>query len=294
MKYTLAISGRGATVSFGSLSDEIYKYVKTFESPKAYLEACEEGKVPAEFRISSENFLDNDGDIFHALVAFPGDSVITVTDSNGKTVFEHEVVTFGNMYGPGLEIRPRPTSKFPDAVRIWGYWLHEKGDFWRVEFEAGSFDPAKLRVRVLSPMIDFDDQRASILCLWVDRVEYDGTELDRGDVDTTEEGCGFKLFKIRPLSKLVGAEWASLLDCHPEYAERCDWSKLSDEDWEYLLSGQPQFADKRTGNKSADLPKDSDEEGDEDGDGDEEEDGDDEDDDGFEDDEDDWDDDEEE
>ena len=35
MKYTLTISGRGATVSFGSLSDEIYKYVKTFESPKA-------------------------------------------------------------------------------------------------------------------------------------------------------------------------------------------------------------------------------------------------------------------
>lgn len=230
VKYKLIIGGRGATISFGSLSDEIYKYIKTFKSPKAYLKACEEGSVPDEFRISSEEFLDNDGDIFRALVAFPGDSVITVTESNGKTVFEHDVRTMGNIHSPGLEIRPRPTSKFPDATRIWCYCLYEKGDFWSVEFEAESFDPGKLRLRVWEPMIDFDDERVPWLCLWLDRIEYDGKELDRGVIDTTEGRSDFKLVKIRPLSKLTGEDWSCLLECHPEYAERCDWSKLQGED----------------------------------------------------------------
>lgn len=245
MKYKLTVSGRGATVSFGSLSDEIYKYIKTFKSPKAYLAACEEGKVPDEFRVSSEDYLDNDGDIFRALVAYPGDSVLTVTDSDGKTVFERTVVSMqGQILDSGLEIRPRPTSKFPDATRVWGSCLSEKGDFWDVDFETESFDSSKLKLRIVDPSIDGNNPPP--LCLWLVRIEYDGKELDHGEIDTTESGFDFKLSKVRPLSKLDGCDWSALLGWHPEYAPLCDWSKLDDVEWDELLELQPQFADKRS------------------------------------------------
>jgi hypothetical protein len=42
-----------------------------------------------------------------------------------------------------------------------------------------------------------------------------------------------------------GKAWADLLGEYPEFADKCDWSKLTDEDWSKLLEKQPQFADKR-------------------------------------------------
>ena len=42
-----------------------------------------------------------------------------------------------------------------------------------------------------------------------------------------------------------GKAWVDLLCEHPEFADKCDWSKLTDEDWSKLLEKQPQFADKR-------------------------------------------------
>ena len=42
---------------------------------------------------------------------------------------------------------------------------------------------------------------------------------------------------------LTGVQWAHLLCEHPEFADKCHWSKLNSEDWELLLSEQPQFAE---------------------------------------------------
>lgn len=47
------------------------------------------------------------------------------------------------------------------------------------------------------------------------------------------------------LESYDGKDWAGLLREHPEFADKCDWSKLTDEDWSTLLEKQPQFADKR-------------------------------------------------
>ncbi len=47
------------------------------------------------------------------------------------------------------------------------------------------------------------------------------------------------------LESYDGKDWADLLSEHPEYSDKCDWSKLTDEDWASLLEKQPQFANKR-------------------------------------------------
>ena len=45
-------------------------------------------------------------------------------------------------------------------------------------------------------------------------------------------------------SKLDGGNWSDLLRKHPRLADKCDWSKLNAEDWRNLLRRRPQFADK--------------------------------------------------
>jgi hypothetical protein len=41
-----------------------------------------------------------------------------------------------------------------------------------------------------------------------------------------------------------GFAWARILSRRPEFADRCDWSKLKPLAWRQLLMRQPQFADK--------------------------------------------------
>jgi hypothetical protein len=41
-----------------------------------------------------------------------------------------------------------------------------------------------------------------------------------------------------------GFAWARILSRRPEFAYRCDWSKLKPLAWRQLLMRQPQFADK--------------------------------------------------
>ena len=41
-----------------------------------------------------------------------------------------------------------------------------------------------------------------------------------------------------------GTHWVTLLSAQPQFADRCDWSKLGGEDWVSLLSARPQFADR--------------------------------------------------
>ncbi len=45
-------------------------------------------------------------------------------------------------------------------------------------------------------------------------------------------------------SRLDGELWARLLSDHPEFADRCDWTKLGKRDWFNLLDGRhdPSFA----------------------------------------------------
>lgn len=45
-------------------------------------------------------------------------------------------------------------------------------------------------------------------------------------------------------SRLNGWCWATLLSKRPQFANKCDWSKLDGGDWASLLAKQPQFADK--------------------------------------------------
>ena len=40
-----------------------------------------------------------------------------------------------------------------------------------------------------------------------------------------------------------GKAWADLLCEHPEFADKCDWSKLGPEDWDRLLAKRPEFAE---------------------------------------------------
>ena len=46
-----------------------------------------------------------------------------------------------------------------------------------------------------------------------------------------------------------GKAWADLLREHPEFADKCDWSKLNDENWASLLQAQPQLAKYRPADK---------------------------------------------
>jgi hypothetical protein len=43
---------------------------------------------------------------------------------------------------------------------------------------------------------------------------------------------------------MTGVDWVSLLKEQPQFADKCDWSKLDGNNWAYLLRYQPQFADK--------------------------------------------------
>ena len=45
-------------------------------------------------------------------------------------------------------------------------------------------------------------------------------------------------------SKLDGSDWVSLLEEKPEFADKCDWTKLFKDDWERLFEKRPEFADK--------------------------------------------------
>ena len=44
------------------------------------------------------------------------------------------------------------------------------------------------------------------------------------------------------LESYDGKAWADLLSEHPEFADKCDWSKLDDENWDSLLQAQPQLS----------------------------------------------------
>ncbi len=51
------------------------------------------------------------------------------------------------------------------------------------------------------------------------------------------------------LESYDGKDWADLLREHPEFADKCDWSKLNDENWASLLQTQPQLAKYRPADK---------------------------------------------
>lgn len=51
--------------------------------------------------------------------------------------------------------------------------------------------------------------------------------------------------ETRRFSSFDGTSWAKVLSEHPEYEQRCVWSKIHRaDDWVVLLSAQPQFADR--------------------------------------------------
>ena len=63
------------------------------------------------------------------------------------------------------------------------------------------------------------------------------------EVPQFAEQCDWEVFKAR--------DWASLLESHPEFADKCCWDDLREglaaSAWECLLKKQPQFADKCDG-----------------------------------------------
>ena len=50
--------------------------------------------------------------------------------------------------------------------------------------------------------------------------------------------------KFTGWDRFGGFAWARILSRRPEFAYRCDWSKLKPLAWRQLLMRQPQFADK--------------------------------------------------
>ena len=45
--------------------------------------------------------------------------------------------------------------------------------------------------------------------------------------------------------ELDGHQWEELLRWLPEFADKCDWSKLDDKDWKYLLCHRSEFKNRR-------------------------------------------------
>lgn len=194
MKYRIEIAGRGGEIVIGKVKREFY-------------DILEENELDiADYAWDSDFFEENDVEIdenirpFEPGEWFEGDNIthncgpalddcyITVRDENETVLYDSvtasELIDLGLEYN-GEEIYPQETLEDGDVYFI-GQSI-EKGLFQVYEFEAESFDPAKITLTVE----DCDGWEL------VTGLSYDGEDLeDLGELSTTGKGSEFQLILV--------------------------------------------------------------------------------------------------
>ncbi len=183
---------------FGTLSDEIVRYIGTLEEPDEYRTKLENGEVPVPFRIGDQNgCLDSpdaaDLGCFGSCAFADRYCTVEVSDEAGKIVFRSRIRDLPEecLSVSSIELAPGPGSRFPGATHFWSFVDDEAGAFECPEIETDAFDLSKLKVFVQTVSVC-----GKISFRIIKRVEYDGTRIDGGEDDIRSEGCEFEVFPI--------------------------------------------------------------------------------------------------
>lgn len=198
MAFNLSICGYGASAWFGTLSDEIVRYIGTLEEPGEYRAKLENGEVPVPFRIGDKDgCLDGpdaaDLGCFDSRVFADRYCAVEVSDEAGKKVFRGRIRDLPEACRvvSSLELVPGPGARFPGATHFWSFVDDESGAFVWTDIETDTFDLAKFKVFIRK--ISVCGKKSFRV---IDRVEYDGTRVDGGDDEICSQGCEFEVFPI--------------------------------------------------------------------------------------------------
>ena len=196
MKLSLLICGYGASAWFGTLSDEIVRYIETLETPDEYRVKLENGEVPVPFRIGDQDdCLEDVADLgeFGPRAFADRYCTVEVSDEAEKIVFRRRIRDLPEecLAVSSIELAPGPGSRFPGATHFWSFVDDEKGAFEWTEIETDAFDLSKLKVFVQTISVC-----GKISFRIINRVEYDGTRIDGVGDETRSQGCEFEVFPI--------------------------------------------------------------------------------------------------
>lgn len=184
--YRIEITGFGAEICFGTISQEAYEYWQ----PKG---DDDEGLIshlfwdPQDGTDGNEITEENDprylgewhtlDDVEHAMGADKNTCCVSVFDENDELVWVTNKPVISNT-----------DYVVSDSLKAGHYILvynAAKGTFFSSEFEADSFDPEKLRFETT----DFEGDNL------INYVEYDDEVLDDFGGDSDGKGCGYSFIK---------------------------------------------------------------------------------------------------
>ena len=188
--YTIDITGYGAEVSVGTLTEDQYNFwlaneegleAHTFYDP---YESDQDDEYPNPITDTNDpNFLgywhDLD-DIEHTNGAFLDNLLVEVSDEEGNVVWSSD----------DIQVVRDNMENFDEDNLEPGYYTYayssEKGGFYSGEFEADVFDPAKLTFNGVNIMGD----------IIVDSVHYNSEYVDNDGGDTRGKSQGIELIEI--------------------------------------------------------------------------------------------------
>lgn len=195
MRYRIEISGRGGEVVIGNVKKEFYTFIEendlSFEDYASDWGFFDENdvEIPEDIRpFEPGDWYDCD-DIAHSCGPEVSDCYITVMDVDDTVIYDN--LSFDAFSDLGMEqeqdeeIYPNETLNEDDVYYIGQSF--EKGLFQAYEFEAESFDPAKLTLIVS----DYDGWEL------ITGAKYDGSDLDDlGVLSTTGKGSDYGLVLV--------------------------------------------------------------------------------------------------
>ena len=270
--YTVELYGNGLAIRIGKVPKRIWQYVETECDGSAYTYRQKWGNdLPKNMQLwkgdSSVAALDqalwNDWKYRNRFLAkidacIPDGCWISVSDEDGNSVYGSglDEDTYGEFSFDEAGKMPKivhseetfPQSKHGDNFLFSLNTLYS-GTWAKCKFEACKFDPSKLTIGLSTLLCDPYGNGVT----YMESMEYDGDAVSLLDnewqeVDWKDDGMLEFYDAALPgdgeMAKLYGDQWAGLLARQPQFADKCDWSKLSCRDWANLLKRQPQFADK--------------------------------------------------
>ena len=150
--YTITISGYGGETFAGKVNRKAYDYFKDHKIDlNDYIN--EEVEVPEEFQPFEPAAPFDCDDIFHFTGSeLAGSTILTVSDSSGKVIFEHNLDPM-TLSEAGIAVEEEDEEYYvegflePNEVALYGQYI-EKGAFFDEILSINEpFDPSKLELR---------------------------------------------------------------------------------------------------------------------------------------------------